>query len=61
MAAQERAKQAQMKQAQHTPSSMQAETQKMMEALNGLTDKKITTSSFHSCTPSSTSHTKVKV
>lgn len=41
MAAQERAKQAQMKQAQHTPSSMQAETQKMMEALNGLTDKKL--------------------
>ena len=38
MAAQERAKQAQMKQAQQAPpSSMQSETQKMMEALNGFT------------------------
>jgi len=36
MAAQERAKQAQMK-ATPSPSSMQAETQKMMEALNGFT------------------------
>jgi hypothetical protein len=39
MAAQERAKQAQMKQAQQAPPSTQAETQKMMEALNGIADK----------------------